>query len=72
MEEVDLLQVNVMQHLINLPKSNVYRKGDLVGELELARHIQDTLSLNEGLESTLVIPMQTGNEVFGFCIKRQR
>ncbi|MBT3182751.1 MAG: GAF domain-containing protein, partial [Deltaproteobacteria bacterium] len=64
---IDLLQVGIMQHILDLPKPEVFRKGEVVGGLDVIRHIQETVRLEETLESALVISLRTGQKIFGFC-----
>ena len=63
---INLSEVTPMQHLLHLPEPRVFRRGEVVEDLDVVQHIRKVVNLKGILQSVLVIPLKVGDtRVFG-------
>jgi GAF domain-containing protein/ActR/RegA family two-component response regulator len=58
---------HLKQHLLDISKPQVFRRGKVVNGKDVVAHVQQTVGLKEQLEAVLIIALKIGEKDLGFC-----
>lgn len=67
-ENIPVGMAGLMSHLMDLPESRVYQKGQMIEDVDVVRYFQEFVSSDDELHSVLIVPLKAGSEVFGICV----